>query len=77
MHNKLVIILFISVFICIKGMAQNMEEFNSNTKFIQKKASQGIDFYALGNEPFWSLDMDLDKEFQFKKLRWPNYYCSC
>lgn len=71
MHNKLVIILFIAVFICIKGMAQNMEEFNSNTKFIQKKASQGIDFYALGNEPFWSLDMYLDKEFQFKNLDGP------
>lgn len=29
---------------------------------------QGIDFYARGNEPFWSLDMDFDQRFQFEVL---------
>ncbi|MEN8125025.1 MAG: copper resistance protein NlpE N-terminal domain-containing protein [Bacteroidota bacterium] len=37
-------------------------------KIIQKKYQEGIDFYAFGNEPFWSLDMDFEKGFHFKNL---------
>jgi len=37
-------------------------------KFLIAKNQKGIDFYAAGNEPFWSLDMDFDKGFQFKNL---------
>lgn len=48
-------------------MAQNTGDNNIN-KIAQTKASKGIDFYALGNEPFWSLDMDFENEFQFKNL---------
>jgi uncharacterized membrane protein/heat shock protein HslJ len=48
-------------------VAQNTGDNNIN-KIIQTKASEGIDFYALGNEPFWSLDMDFENEFQFKNL---------
>jgi len=36
--------------------------------FLYKLWAQGIDFYGRGNEPFWSLDMDFDKQFQFKIL---------
>jgi uncharacterized membrane protein/heat shock protein HslJ len=36
--------------------------------FLYKLWTQGIDFYARGNEPFWSLDMDFDKRFQFTVL---------
>lgn len=36
--------------------------------FLYNLWSQGIDFYARGNEPFWSLDMDFDKRFQFTVL---------
>lgn len=68
MNNKLLIITFVLFFFSVFGMAQNTEEADSNTKFIQKKASNGIDFYANGNEPFWSLDMDFEKVFEFKNL---------
>ncbi len=33
-----------------------------------KKQKEGIDFYAVGNEPFWSLDIDFDKTIHFKNL---------
>lgn len=68
MNNKIIIIFFITIITANMSIAQNKEEGSTNTKFIQKKAEQGIDFYALGNEPFWSLNMDFDKEFQFNNL---------
>lgn len=42
----------------------NNSEINAEF-FIQKKKS-GIDFYGVGNEPFWALDMDFDQGFQLK-----------
>ncbi len=36
--------------------------------FLYKLWVQGIDFYARGNEPFWNLDMDFDKQFKFTAL---------
>ncbi len=41
---------------------------NSYLRILQKKHQEGIDFYAFGNEPFWSLDMDFEKGFRFKNL---------
>jgi uncharacterized membrane protein len=35
---------------------------------LQKKLARGIGFYALGNEPSWSLDIDFDKGMRFKSL---------
>jgi heat shock protein HslJ/uncharacterized membrane protein len=35
---------------------------------MQKKLAQGIGFYAVGNEPSWSLDIDFDKGMRFKSL---------
>lgn len=40
----------------------------ANLDFWQKKALQGIDFVATGNEPFWSLEMDLEKSMHFKSI---------
>jgi len=37
-------------------------------KFLIAKNQKGIDFYAAGNEPFWSLDMDFEKGFHFNNL---------
>lgn len=69
MNKKLIIIAFIITFSSTMNLlAQKTEEDITNTKFLQKKADQGIDFYALGNEPFWSLDMDFEKGFQFKNI---------
>lgn len=36
------------------------------TDLNRKKWNEGIDFYASGNEPDWSLDMDLEKGFTFR-----------
>jgi uncharacterized membrane protein/heat shock protein HslJ len=36
--------------------------------FLYKQWAEGIDFYARGDEPFWSLDMDFDKGFKFTVL---------
>lgn len=38
---------------------------NQSQDFLYKLWAQGIDFYARGNEPFWSLDLDFDKQFKF------------
>jgi hypothetical protein len=35
---------------------------------MQEKMKQGIDFYALGSQPSWSLDIDFDKFMRFKSL---------
>jgi uncharacterized membrane protein/heat shock protein HslJ len=37
-------------------------------KLMLKKWKAGIGFYALGNEPFWSLDMDFEGVFHFNTL---------
>ena len=39
-----------------------------DSNFIRKKLDQGIDFFASGNEPFWSLDMDFEKQFTFAAM---------
>ncbi len=33
-----------------------------------KRAGEGVDFFAIGNEPSWSLTMDFDKQFTFQSL---------
>ncbi len=51
----------------IAGSAEN----NKNNRFmtiLQKKNVKGIDFFAFGNEPSWSLDMDFEKMIHFKDL---------
>lgn len=35
-----------------------------------KKKLEGIDFAAIGNEPFWSLDIDFEKSISFKLADW-------
>ena len=37
-----------------------------------KKWKEGIEFYALGNEPFWSLNMDFEGIIQFKTMNGAN-----
>ena len=39
-----------------------------SSEFIQKKIDQGIDFYATGNEPFWSLDVILEEGLKFTTM---------
>jgi heat shock protein HslJ/uncharacterized membrane protein len=35
---------------------------------MQEKMNEGIDFYAAGSEPSWSLDIDFDKYMRFQSL---------
>lgn len=39
-----------------------------NPDIYKRKFDEGIDFSARGNEPFWSLDIDLDKGMMFTTL---------
>ena len=41
------------------------ENYNSFTAILQRKKKEGIDFYAVGQEPGWTLDLDFEKEFIF------------
>lgn len=38
---------------------------NETLMLMRKKLDQGIDFYAFGNEPSWSLDIDFEKGMWF------------
>ena len=44
------------------------DDIGNANDFKSKLISQGIDFYARGNEPFWSLDMDFENNFAFKTM---------
>jgi uncharacterized membrane protein/uncharacterized lipoprotein NlpE involved in copper resistance len=37
----------------------------------QQKANSGIDFYAIGTEPFWGLEIDKEKSISFKPADLP------
>ena len=50
----------------VKSVKNNKQ--NKYQQILYKKYQEGIDFYAFGNEPFWSLDMDFEKGFRFKNL---------
>ena len=51
----------------IARSAKNNKQ-NRYQQIMHKKSQEGIDFYAFGNEPFWSLDMDFEKTIRFKNL---------
>jgi uncharacterized membrane protein len=38
-----------------------------NIAWMEKKAA-GIDFFALGNEPFWLMEIDVDKQISFLRV---------
>ncbi len=48
------------------GAENKPEEPDSN--FIKRKKDSGIDFFATGTEPFWSVDLDFEKQFSFKTM---------
>jgi heat shock protein HslJ/uncharacterized membrane protein/uncharacterized lipoprotein NlpE involved in copper resistance len=43
-----------------------------NPQLNVKKWQEGIDFYATGNEPFWSVNLDLDHSMRFDVLSGPS-----
>jgi uncharacterized membrane protein len=38
-----------------------------NIAWMEKKAA-GVDFFALGNEPFWLMEIDKDKQISFLRV---------
>ena len=53
----------------MKKQEENMEPSKADLqKLLMAKNQKGIDFYAMGNEPFWDLNMDFEKEFHFKTM---------
>ncbi len=40
----------------------------ADSSFLGKKRGMGIDFYAIGQEPGWSLDMDTAKIYRFRTM---------
>ncbi len=39
-----------------------------STDLNMKKFKEGVDFYAMGNEPFWNLDLSINQFLRFKEL---------
>jgi heat shock protein HslJ len=46
----------------------------ASLEFLFKKLDQGIEFYAIGNEPSWGLDMDFEGRYTFKTMDF-NFTC--
>ncbi|MDO6389153.1 copper resistance protein NlpE N-terminal domain-containing protein [Pontibacter sp. BT731] len=44
------------------------DEPEDNPSLWREKYERGIDFAAIGNEPFWSLEIDLEKMIEFRLL---------
>ncbi|HMQ70584.1 MAG TPA: META domain-containing protein [Ignavibacteria bacterium] len=52
-------------------MAQDLNPDNTqrdSSEFLMKKFSDGVNFYANGNEPFWNLDISMNRFLKFKEL---------
>jgi len=53
----------------LKPVAKQPETAEGNIhKLKLKRASEGVDFFAIGNEPFWTLNLDFDDKFHFEAL---------
>src|ERR1700690_399307 len=42
----------------------------NNNPVLDKKRLEGVDFAAIGNEPFWNLEIDFEKSISFKMADW-------
>lgn len=51
-----------------EDMKKESSSVEQNPNFLIKKFQEGIDFYASGNEPFWNLDMDFEKNIRFTTM---------
>jgi heat shock protein HslJ/uncharacterized membrane protein len=51
------------------SQSENMRNIQSDSsEFMMKKFNDGVDFYAMGNEPFWNLELGLNQFIHFKEL---------
>lgn len=50
------------------GESRNLEQDDARADFLLKKLDAGIDFFAVGHEPEWNLNFDMDRAMQFEAL---------
>ena len=58
----------------INSKTQVEEKQDSLSELETKLLKQGINFYARGHEPSWSLDMDFDRQYHFATLNGEEMY---
>lgn len=46
----------------------NQFQTGADSSFLGKKRAEGIDFYAVGQEPGWTLNMDMEKIYSFSTM---------
>jgi heat shock protein HslJ/uncharacterized membrane protein len=56
-----------------EDMKKESSSVEQNPNFLIKKFQEGIDFYASGNEPFWNLDIDFEKQIRFTTMNGVQY----
>lgn len=49
-----------------RSAQQDSVQAGADSSFLGKKRAQGIDFYAVGQEPGWALNMDTAYNYSFK-----------
>lgn len=55
-----VFIIALTLYSCSSSQKDKSNSYTQEIKNYQKKQDLGIDFFALGNNPYWSLDMDTE-----------------
>lgn len=72
MLKKLFLTLFIITSLTLSldaGQTENMKNPNRDTTELNmKKFKEGVDFYAMGSEPFWNLDLSINQFIHFNEL---------
>lgn len=58
------------------SITEKSDQEQPEESFKMRLWQQGIDFYARGNEPFWSVDVDFDNELAFKLMDEPSFELS-
>ncbi|MCB0726039.1 MAG: META domain-containing protein [Ignavibacteriae bacterium] len=71
MFKNIVFFIFVIFFMTKNISAQDLNPDNTqrdSSDFLMKMFNDGVDFYANGNEPFWSMDLAFDKYLRFNVL---------
>lgn len=51
-----------------ENLSQEPQTEGANASFLEKKSREGVDFYAVGSEPSWSLDIFQQNMISFKSM---------
>lgn len=69
MHRPLILMVLMCWSVACHAPKNTLEarpEEASYQNLLNRKKDMGIEFYAIGQEPGWGLDMDVEKGFSFK-----------